>query len=174
MPMSDIVPKRIDMISFRAMLEANTLPSFSVNGDTWTYNQTKSNSSWMEHIIDRAHLSREQFIEVTTKGIQQLYKETSACKGNICLRMMKSKFILVLNFDKKLIITVRDSSWENMDNGQCNKEWVFEEKDNPLLEAIVSSTEIETDGYSVEVRYKDNDIILEYKDKCDCCFEYDL
>lgn len=158
--------------SFRQYIlgEDNTLPEFKIENKTFKFNQSKSNKEWIDRISSRTGYSKSEFIEIVNKGITRALKE-----NKLCLRFMKSKFVLVINEPKGLIVTIRSSDWENLDNGKCNKQWVFEDyKNNQDLEYIVSNTDYDNEGYSINVTYQGETAILEFNDKCTCCFEVNL
>lgn len=115
------------------------------------------------------------FFEIVKKGLSIALKENKLCKEKTtCIRFLKTKFVLVI--DKNYtILTVRSAKWKNLDNGSCEVKWVFEDYvNNKDLEYIVNNIECQTEGYFIDVDYVNDSAILEFKDKCDCCFEVNL
>lgn len=163
---------------YEESLLENTFKPIKVFAREFNFTKTKSNKAWTERIASRTGLSENEFFKIISIGMENAFERYGDLRQyeNVCLRFVKSKFVLVFNPNKYLIITVRDADWNNLDNGKCeNSLYVFEDfKTNDDLKELIETTDYTNDGYEIIFHYEGDNLLLEYKDKCDFCIKLDL
>ena len=87
--------------------------SIKVYNKDFNFNFNKTEKEWQDRIKNRVGLNENEFLTLIEKGLNSINEEDYSNDIDNCILFFKSKFILVINYKDKFIVTIRDMNWKN-------------------------------------------------------------
>ena len=97
----------------KEILEELKSDTLNVHGNKFTFNYNKTDKEWNERIRDRVGLSNEDFKDLIERALNSIKPTKFDKSQDNCVIFFKSRFILVVNYSNKYIVTIRDMNWDN-------------------------------------------------------------